>query len=99
MESDNSLFTKCYQIRCTSFWCIIQLQAERYREGHGAINEDNLREYKTWLLGKSKINLDKRGITSENVFEISRSAEFDYMKKRYDEVEAEFQVIHGLRGK
>lgn len=75
------------------------IQAERYKEAHGNITEANLKDYKKWLREKSKNHLDKRGITSENVINISQSAEFDYMMNRFDEVEAELQVILGLKGK
>lgn len=74
------------------------VQAERYRQDHGEINENNVNEYNKWIYRKSKEHLDKAGISVENVREISYKAYMDYKDDILDEVEAEFQTALALKG-
>ena len=90
-EGDNPKSTAYHE---TWHW----IQAERYKEAHGNITTDNLEEYNKWRVEKAKNHLDKSGVSSENVGKISHKAELDYLYGKYDEVEAEYQVVKKLRG-
>lgn len=73
------------------------VQAERYRKDHGTITNENLSNYNQWIVKKAKEHLDKAGINRENVRNISDKAAIDFDFKKFDEVEAEYQVVKTLR--
>ena len=73
------------------------VQAERYRKDHGTITNENLSNYNQWIVKKAKEHLDKAGINRENIRNISYKAAIDFDFKKFDEVEAEYQVVNILR--
>ena len=68
-------------------------QAEDFRQSGWTITQDNKGEYLSELCAKCKIRIDKLGITSDNVGEISKYAADMYLGDRFDEVEAEFMSL------
>lgn len=58
------------------------------------ITKDNYAEYMETLVKKAKKNIDKLGITRENVSELSPYAKDCYNVGRYDEVEAEYMAVN-----
>ena len=65
-------------------------QAYDFRAKGWKITTDNRGEYIRELCAKCKKNLDKLGITADNVDKISDYAFSNYRDGRYDEVEAEY---------
>lgn len=68
-------------------------QAANYKEKHGDITEENKEAYLSETCKKAKVYLDTKGITEENVGEISEYAKMMYERKRYDEVEADYKAL------
>ena len=68
-------------------------QAENFRNVGWEITKDNKREYMVELCKKSKKNIDSYGVTYDNVGNISEYAEKQFIRGRYDEVEAEYMTL------
>ena len=68
-------------------------QAEDFRQSGWTITRENRGEYLDALCKKCKEHIDKLGITSDNVKEISKYAADMYLGDRFDEVEAEFMSL------
>lgn len=67
-------------------------QAENFRLGGWKITTENRGEYIEALCKKCKKNIERLGVTYDNVGDISKYAENQFEQGRYDEVEAEFMV-------
>ncbi len=67
-------------------------QAEDFRQAGWTITRENRTEYLAQLCEKCKKRIDKLGITSDNVGEISKYAKFQFNQHRFDEVEAEYMT-------
>lgn len=67
-------------------------QAENFRLSGWKITAENRGEYIKALCEKCKKRIDKLGITHSNVGDISKYAEYQFERGRYDEVEAEFMA-------
>lgn len=68
-------------------------QAEDFRQAGWTITRENRGEYLDALCKKCKERIDKLGITSDNVRELSQYAADMYLGERFDEVEAEFMSL------
>ena len=68
-------------------------QAEDFRQAGWTITRENRGEYLDALCKKCKEHIDKLGITSNNVGELSKYAADMYLGGRFDEVEAEFMSL------
>ncbi len=68
-------------------------QAYGYRSTGKEITEENKGEYLQALCSRAKKNLDGLGITQDNVGEISEYAEKQFIRGRFDEVEAEYMTL------
>nr|DAJ71495.1 MAG TPA: minor capsid protein 2 [Caudoviricetes sp.] len=68
-------------------------QAENFREAGWNITRENRGEYLKELCKNAKNNIDNYGVTYDNVGEISEYAKKQFMRGRYDEVEAEYMSI------
>lgn len=68
-------------------------QAEDFRKAGWEITKENRREYLKELCKKAKKNIDSYGVTYDNVGEISKYAEKQFIRDRYDEVEAEYMAL------
>ncbi len=68
-------------------------QAEDFRQAGWTITRENRGEYLDALCKKCKERIDKLGITSDNVKEVSKYAEKMYLQGRFDEVEAEYNTM------
>lgn len=71
-------------------------QADDFRNAVGKITRENFAAYLNWIKPRSKKRIDMRGITSENVGDISSLAAFMYSIGRFDEVEAELMAKEEL---
>lgn len=72
-------------------------QADDFRAKGWKITTENRGEYIRELCAKCKKNLDKLGITEDNVGEISKYAKQKFREGRYDEVEAEYHTVRRRR--
>ena len=72
------------------------MQAEEYRRKHGVITSETRGKYMEQLNKKCKHIIDKNKITVYNAVEISNYADKNYLKNRFDEVEAEYMVKQKL---
>lgn len=68
-------------------------QAENFSSKYGDITKDNYAKYIDFACNESKKNIDAIGITEYNVNEISEYAAKNYLRGRFDEVEAEYYAI------
>ena len=68
-------------------------QAEDFRKAGWEITKENRIEYLKELCKKAKKNIDSYEITYDNVGEISEYAEKQFIRERYDEVEAEYITL------
>lgn len=68
-------------------------QAEDFRRAGWTITRENRGEYLEVLCKKCERQIDKLGITRDNVEEISSYAKFQFDQKRFDEVEAEYMTV------
>ena len=67
-------------------------QAEDFKARGGKITAETRGEYLKTLCEKCKKSIEKFGVTYGNVGDISKYAEYQFERGRYDEVEAEFMV-------
>ena len=72
-------------------------QADAFRGNGWKITAENRGEYIRELCAKCKKNIDKLGITEDNVGEISKYAKQKFREGRYDEVEAEYYTVKRRR--
>lgn len=72
-------------------------QAENFRAKNGEITGRNRVEYIKYTCKKAKKVIDRLGINSHNVGEISKYAKQMLDRMRYDEVEAEYMAKYGKR--
>jgi hypothetical protein len=69
-------------------------QAEEYRKAVGEITEETREKYVCFASERSKVNLDKLGITENTIVNLSPYAKKSLFKGRYDEIEAEYMAYH-----
>ncbi len=67
-------------------------QAENFRLSGRKITAENRGEYIKALCQRCKKNIERLGVTYDNVGDISEYAKSQFLRGRYDEVEAEFMV-------
>ena len=68
-------------------------QADDFRKNGWIITRDNHPEYLQVLNKKCKKHIEKLGVTSDNVEEISKYASDMYIGDRFDEVEADYMAL------
>ena len=73
-------------------------QADDFRQAGWIITRENRSEYIASLCKKCKRNLDRLGVTRDNVKEISDYVEKMYLRTRFDEFEAEYMTIQWKKG-
>ena len=73
-------------------------QADDFRQAGWIITRENRNEYIAALCKKCKRNLDRLGVTRDNVKEISDYVERMYLRTRFDESEAEYMTIQWKKG-
>lgn len=72
-------------------------QAEKFRTAGWKITTENRGEYIKALCKKCKKNIEKFGITYDNIGDISQYAKLQFERERYDEVEAEYYTMKRRR--
>ena len=73
------------------------MQAEEYRKAKGEITQENRSDYFEFCIKKAEKRLENAGITIYNVNEISEYASVKFEIGRFDETDAELQMMRALK--